>query len=369
MSLGLYIHVPFCEKKCNYCSFYSVAKNDESMDRYVADMKKALSYWSVNFHNRSVDTVYFGGGTPSVLGTKRLLDILSSVTKNFNVSNNSEISLEINPFSQGELSFYELEKSGINRVSMGMQSIITEELKALGRLHTHDDVLKTINSLNDAGIDNFSLDVMQGIPFQTFDSLRKTLEFCVNSGATHISTYMLKIEKDTPFYANKNKLVFPDEDTTADYYELTAEYLKSAGLRHYEISNFCKDDKISRHNMKYWELEDYLGLGPSAHSLIDNKRFYYPSDFDAFSRGETIFESEGKTPEEYIMLSLRTDKGLNFKKYNELFNTPLPHTVICEAEKLKKLNLLSISDESIVLSEKGYLLSNSIIAQLLSKGI
>ncbi len=369
MSIGLYIHIPFCESKCNYCSFYSIKKNEEAINIYVQNTEKAINEWSQRLQDTQVDTLYFGGGTPSVLGTKRLLRLLDAVSENFSIADYCEITAEINPFSQGELDFTKLKKSGFNRVSVGMQSVVPEELMILGRLHTSRDVLTTIDNLKRAGIDNFSLDVMQGIPLQTPESLSKTLRFCVDNGANHISTYMLKIEKGTPFYQNADNIIFPDDDTAADYYEQTTDYLKSAGYRHYEISNFCKNDKISHHNMKYWELKDYLGIGPSAHSLIDGVRFYYPSSVDSFYKGETVFESKGKTPEEYIMLSLRTDKGIRFEKYTELFNTPLPQSVILEAEKLKKLNLLNICDLGITLTEKGYLLSNSIITRLLSKGI
>lgn len=368
-SIGLYIHIPFCAKKCNYCNFYSIPAGVSMYDEYVDILQRSIAEWAGRLTDRCVDTVYFGGGTPSQLGTKRLLRILNSVTQSFSLAENSEITAEINPFSQDELDFRELKKSGFNRFSIGMQSIIPEELRILGRLHKDEDVKKTIENLSNAGIDNFSLDVMQGIPLQTPESLRKTLEFCVNSGASHISTYMLKIEKGTPFYKNAENLVFPDDDTAADYYELTCEYLKSYSFRHYEISNFCKDDKISRHNMKYWELEDYLGIGPSAHSLIDGKRFYYPADLDSFSKGEILFESEGKTPEEFVMLSLRTDRGLSFQKFKELFNTSLPQHLLAEAEKLKKLDLLNMTEDCILLTEKGYLLSNIIIAKLISKGI
>ena len=368
-SIGLYLHIPFCVKKCNYCDFYSVKCSNELMDEYVKHLEKNIHLWAMKLHDRTVDTIYFGGGTPSVLGTSRILRILEYIRSSFNLAEDCEISIEVNPNSTDELDFFSLKKGGINRVSMGLQSADDNELKLLGRMHTAADAENSINALHKSGIDNFSLDVMLGIPLQTYDSLGRTLDFCIDSGATHISTYMLKIEENTPFYHNKEQLVFADDDLQADLYEFTTKKLKSNGFRHYEISNFCRTHMISRHNMKYWMLDDYLGIGPSAHSMIDNKRFYYDRSFDEFYNNHIVFESEGGTPEEYLMLSLRTDYGFNYEKYKELFKTELPQCVIDEVRNLEKLGLINISDKGFALSEKGFLLSNSVIYRLLSKGI
>ncbi|MDO5123483.1 MAG: coproporphyrinogen III oxidase family protein, partial [Eubacteriales bacterium] len=206
-------------------------------------------------------------------------------------------------------------------------------------------------------------------PLQTEESLINTLEFALSTDACHISTYMLKIEENTPFYYNKEGYVFPDEDNQANFYEITSKILCNKGFRHYEISNFCKDDKISRHNMKYWELNDYLGIGPSAHSLIGNKRFFYSDSFSSFENNITTFESVGKTAEEYLMLSLRTDIGFRFAKYKKLFGTSASADLIAEAKVLEKLGFVTVTDESIKLTERGYLLSNAVIGKLLNKGI
>lgn len=368
-NIGLYIHIPFCVKKCNYCDFFSVNCNDTMMDEYVEHLVSNLKRWFVKLTDRKVDTIYFGGGTPSALGTERILRILDIIHKRFNISDGCEISIEVNPNSTDKLDFSSLKNYGVNRVSMGLQSADDNELRLLGRMHTTADAVNTINDFYKSGIANFSLDVMLGIPLQTFDSLDNTLDFCIDSGATHISTYMLKIEENTPFYYNKEQLVFADDDLQADLYEFTVKKLKNVGFRHYEISNFCRDDLISRHNMKYWILDDYLGLGPSAHSLLEGKRFYYPRNFKDFYDNKTIFESDGGTCDEYLMLSLRTDTGFDYGKYKELFNTELPASVIAEVRNLEKLGLINLSNKGFALSEKGFLLSNSIISRLLSKGI
>lgn len=368
-NMGLYIHIPFCIKKCNYCDFYSLSANENMYDEYVSDLLDNIKYWSNKLKNRTIDSVYFGGGTPSVLGTERLLRILSAVSEGFNLSHDTEITIEINPASNIKLDFNLLRKYSVNRISMGLQSSSDEELKLLGRAHTLADAEITINKIKSAGFDNFSLDVMLGIPLQTIESLKNTLDFCIKSNAKHISTYMLKIEKNTAFYYNRDNLHFADDDLQADMYEFTSNYLIKNGFRHYEISNFCKSNLTSRHNTKYWLLDDYLGLGPSAHSMIDGNRFYYPRDIKDFSIDNIVFESKGKTPDEYIMLSLRTDYGLSFTKYKELFDCQVSPEFMREAQNLEKLRMLNMDGDKIVLTEKGYLVSNAVISRLLSTGI
>lgn len=365
--LGLYIHVPFCIRKCNYCDFYSVKATDENILHYIESVENLIKKWSFELYDYTVDTIYFGGGTPSILETKGLLRITESILGNFKIAENPEITAEVNPITTENIDFRNLHDIGFNRISVGMQSSDDKELAALGRLHGINEVDSTINSIVKGGITNFSLDVMLGIPLQTSDSLNNTLEYCINSGASHISTYMLKIEKGTPFYNMKNDIVFSDDDIQADFFEQTAHKLKFNGFRHYEISNFCRNDRISRHNMKYWELDDYLGIGPSAHSMIKDKRFYYPKDLNSFGCADVVYESDAKSKEEFIMLSLRTDSGLSFEKFKVLFGESISESLLREADLLSKHNLLDIDENRIALTERGFLLSNTIITRLLSK--
>ncbi|MBE6737124.1 MAG: radical SAM family heme chaperone HemW [Ruminococcaceae bacterium] len=366
--LGLYIHIPFCVRKCNYCDFYSVEINHESIDKYISNTLNALEYWKNKIDNNIiVDTIYFGGGTPSVLSDSQILILLEGIYNNFKIANNPEITIEVNPKSVTKLNLKSLKHNGINRISMGLQSSIDEELIILGRLHTKYDAQKAIDYINKSGIFNYSLDVMTGIPLQTIESLNKTIDFCINNKAPHISTYMLKIEKNTPFYENKDKYPFASEDTQADYYEFISKKLSDNGYRHYEISNFCKNDLISRHNTKYWLLEDYLGIGPSAHSMINGKRFYYPRSLKEFTPDNIIFESEGKTAYEYIMLSLRTDFGFKydnyFKEHNKIPSKRFMNTI----KILSEAGFIICNQDGFKLTDKGFLLSNSIISILLDE--
>ena len=363
-SLGVYLHIPFCDGKCNYCDFYSFKPKDNELDSYTDIMIKQVKAWSQKINNRVVDSVYFGGGTPSLLGTERLIRILSTILNSFKIAADCEITLEANPSSGSNLNFIELKNSGFNRVSLGMQSVIDKELKLLGRRHSKEDVINTIKKIKDSGIDNISLDVMLGIPEQTIDSLTKTLDFCISQNIKHISTYMLSIEPDTVFGRNRERYTFADDDLQAELYLKTTEHLKDNGFEHYEISNFCISNHRSRHNMRYWQLKEYLGLGPSAHSLINNKRFYYPESIDAFEINQIIADGEGRTAEEYIMLMLRTCDGINVSEYNDMFGE-IPLKTFTKAKFYKNLGYIEISDNSIKLTEKGFLLSNTIIADLI----
>ena len=364
-SLGLYIHVPFCDGKCNYCDFYSFKAAENEINNYTNVLIEQIRSWGLKLNNSLVDTIYFGGGTPSLLGTERLSIIMDAIRKCFKIAQECEITLEANPTSATNLNFSELKLKGFNRVSLGMQSAIDNELKLLGRRHIREDVINSIENIKASGIDNISLDVMLGIPEQTEKSLIETLDFCISMDIEHISTYMLTIEPDTVFGKFSHKYNFADDDTQAKLYTLTSEHLKNHGFEHYEISNFCKNRKISNHNMRYWELKEYLGLGPSAHSLIDGKRFYYPKSIEDFKDNRIIEDGTGKTPEEYIMLMLRTNKGVNASEYENLFNLKLTNNFYRKAQIYEKLGYIKIDDNSIRLTEKGFLLSNAIIAELI----
>lgn len=364
-TLGLYIHIPFCENKCNYCDFYSFKANDKAKDDYVNILNDNIYFWSSELKDKTVDTIYFGGGTPSVLGTQRLVQTLNTLLKSFKIAPYCEITLEANPTSADKINFSELKSAGFNRVSLGMQSSVDEELLLLGRLHKREDVISSINEIRKSGIENISLDVMLGIPEQTPESLIKTLDFCISLDVPHISTYLLSIEPDTVFGKESYKYNFADEDMQAEFYKITSEHLKRHGYSHYEISNFCKNDQYSRHNMRYWQLKDYLGLGPSAHSLINGKRFYYPKSIEDFKNNNIIDDGVGGTEEEYIMLMLRTRQGININEYKSIFGKS-PNARFFNKLKLYEINgYIETDDSSIRLTEKGFLLSNTVIADLI----
>ncbi|MEE1062001.1 MAG: radical SAM family heme chaperone HemW [Ruminococcus sp.] len=363
-SIGLYIHIPFCKNKCPYCDFYSVKITETLLDEYVAELTDKIKYWSEKC-DKALKTVYFGGGTPSVLGAERLCEILNEIKKNFEVEESAEITVEVNPDSGKTIDFSLLKENGFNRISVGMQTAVDRELKELGRIHSADEARLTVERAKKAGIGNISLDLMMGIPFQTKDSLKESIEFCKNCGVTHISSYILKIEENTRFAKIKDTLSLADEDEQADLYLYAVELLESSGFMQYEISNFAIKGFESRHNTSYWKCEEYIGIGPSAHSFFEGKRFYYGRSFDDFYENKIIYDCDGGDEAEYIMLSLRLKSGLNFDEFKYRFQKDIPSYILKKAEKYIKLGFMTKTDNSICFTPEGYLVSNSIIAELL----
>ncbi|MBQ2848521.1 MAG: radical SAM family heme chaperone HemW [Clostridia bacterium] len=359
--IGLYIHIPFCNGKCPYCDFYSVTPQDETVKSYVLAICKKLDKT-----DRIYDTVYFGGGTPSLIGSDNIAKIMSHIIR----TPDCEATLECNPSDTGAINsvfdFDIVAKSGINRISMGLQSAVDVERQALGRRGGCDDVERAIKRVKRAGIDNISLDLMLGIPNQTEESLKKSIDFCKSSGAKHVSAYILKIEENTPFYRIKDKLSLPDEDETCDLYLYAVSELEKSGFYQYEISNFSQKGFESRHNLKYWHCEEYLGIGASAHSFTDGKRFYYERSIDGFIREKPpVDDGFGGDEEEYIMLALRLSEGLIFGEFEKRFNKPLSENIILKAKELEKHKLIKVTDKSISLTSEGFLVSNSVIYELI----
>ncbi len=358
--IGLYLHIPFCNGKCPYCDFYSVTPKENVINDYVGALCKKIDEAGGVY-----DTVYFGGGTPSLIGSDNIAKIMSHINR----TPDCEVTLECNPSDTGAVnSAFDFEvaaKSGINRISMGLQSADNAERKALGRRGGCDDVERAIKRVKAAGIDNISLDLMLGVPNQTVESLKKSIDFCKNSGAKHVSAYMLKIEENTPFYRIKNTLILPDEDETSDLYLLAVDELKKVGFEQYEISNFSVKGFESRHNLKYWRCEEYLGIGAAAHSFKNGKRFYYERSIDGFIAGNpTIDDGYGGDDEEFIMLALRLSEGLIFENYKKIFKKAVSENLIKKAKELEKHGLVKVTDYNISLTVNGFLLSNAVICAL-----
>ena len=361
--IGLYLHIPFCDGKCAYCNFFSRRADNDCLTEYTERLIACIADWGRKI-DRTVDTVYFGGGTPSLLGHDRLIAVLESVYRSFAVSDHAEITVEVNPSSTDELDFAALRQAGFNRLSIGLQSANDNELMILGRRHSVDDARRTVHRAQTAGFDNISLDVMLAIPEQTISSLDKTLEFCASCHVQHISAYILKIEEGTRFYQLKDKLPLFTDDEQASFYEHTVEKLFALGYPQYEISNFAQKGCESRHNLHYWHDNEYLGLGPSAHSFLDGKRFYYDSDFQSFYNGQIFDESDGGDSDEYIMLALRLTEGLRFSEYERRFHQPVSDHLIKAARNLQSQGLCKVSDTAVSLTVKGFLVSNAVIAYL-----
>lgn len=360
-TVGLYIHIPFCDSKCPYCDFYSMRCDDGEKERYVTALCDEIVRQARQFDCKA-DTLYIGGGTPSCIGFERVCKILDCVKSNFSLSDDAEITVECNPHSVSPEFFKKIAQSGVNRVSLGLQSANDGERKKLGRLSGKREVENAVLFARNAGIENISLDVMLGIPDSTPESLESTLEFCAAQNVTHISGYILKIEENTPFYKMRSSLSLPDEDAVADMYLLMCSYLKKHGYAQYEISNFSKSGYESRHNLKYWNCEEYIGIGSSAHSFVDGRRYYCEKRTDGFYY---VPDGTGGDFNEYAMLRLRLKKGLTEAQTRERYSFSIPEKMRREAEFLQKNGLVISDAEGIRLTENGFLLSNGVISRLI----
>lgn len=362
--IGLYIHIPFCKSKCPYCDFYSNRATDSDYEKYTEILIQKIIMWSKKI-SKNIATVYVGGGTPSVIGTDRLCRITDCIMQNFNVMENAEITVEINPESGKKLDFSKMHTHGINRISVGLQSADTSELKALGRIHTAEDAKMTVALAKKSGITNISLDLMLGIPHQTLESVKKSVLFCNECGVKHISAYILKVEPGTGFDKIKSKLVLPGEDMQSKIYLNTVKTLDLLGYKQYEISNFAKAGFESKHNLNYWDCGEYLGIGPAAHSFIDGKRFYYGRNMDDFANDKTIFDCNGGDAEEFIILSLRTTSGLDLNEYKKRFNKEISQSFLQKINEFTKFGFVIVKDNKISLTPSGFLVSNTIISDLI----
>ena len=374
-SLGIYIHVPFCRSKCQYCDFYSLAnKDDRLMDGYLDATCAHIKEAGALAPGYKVDTVYFGGGTPSFFGADGIAMILTCIRRNFDVDINAEISMECNPDSVSDKFLGRMRAEGFNRMSLGIQSDDDDTLKKLGRPHTYAQAAAAFHRIRKAGFKNISVDLMYGLPGQTLRAWQDTLEHVLTLNPEHISCYGLKIEEGTPFWQYQDVLNLPSDDTQADMYLAAVEILKSHGFRQYEISNFARKGLYSRHNMKYWTGGEYLGFGPSASSDFAGKRFTLCRDVQGYiqgiRKGGEIIDEVQEIPMreragEYVMLRLRTVNGVDPEEYERMFLLPFAPL----EEVLEKHRSLGYTNRAEGgrwnLTPKGFLISNSIISDLL----
>ncbi|MDE7262732.1 MAG: radical SAM family heme chaperone HemW [Oscillospiraceae bacterium] len=372
--LGLYIHIPFCRSKCIYCDFYSLPGAEEQMDRYVSALCRQLAETAQRTKTHEVDTVYFGGGTPSWLGEKRLRRIMKAVDKNYRVAKNAEITLEANPDSAGDWkALRALRRAGFNRISLGVQSADDGQLKTLGRPHTFAQAAAAAAAARRAKIGNVSLDLIYGLPGQTMESWQETVEKAAALEPEHLSCYGLKVEEGTPLWDMQDGMDLPDDDLQADMYLWTVERLARLGYEQYEISNFARPGRESRHNLKYWTLEEYAGFGPGAHSDLGGVRYAYVRDLRAYCEGVEnegdILSENDRIPDrdrdiEYIMLGLRLARGISRPEFEYRFR--LPFGPVQEVlEKFSASGHAVLRDGRWRLTPEGFLLSNQIIGQCL----
>ena len=374
-TLGLYIHIPFCKSKCIYCDFYSLPSAEDQMDRYVAALCHHLVETAPQAASYTVDTVYFGGGTPSYLGVKRLRKLMKTILKHYHVARDAEVTLEANPDSLGDWrAVRALGRAGFNRLSLGVQSADDEELKAIGRIHTFAQVQQAVAAARKGKIKNLSLDLIYGLPGQTLEGWKKTLAAAAALEPEHLSCYGLKVEEGTPLWQRQEELELPDDDLQADMYLWTVEELERRGYEQYEISNFARPGFLSRHNMKYWTLEEYAGFGPGAHSDFGGVRYAFVRDLSAYcagveSGGEILSESEAiddrERDREYLMLGLRTAVGISRKVFENRCRMSFA-PVEGVLERLESAGYTKRQgDDGWRLTPEGFLVSNQIIGQVL----
>ena len=373
--LGIYIHVPFCRSKCQYCDFYSLStKDDKLMDGYLDAICAHIKEAGALAPAYKVDTVYFGGGTPSFFGAEGMATILTYIRRSFDVDNNAEITFEANPDSVTDKLLKRLRAEGFNRVSLGIQTDDDEVLRKLGRPHTFANAVTAYHRIRKAGFRNVSVDLMYGLPGQTVRSWRETLEHVLTLNPEHISCYGLKVEEGTPLYEYRDYAKLPDDDAQADMYLAAIEMLKAYGYRQYEISNFARKGLYSKHNMKYWTGGEYLGFGPSASSDFAGKRFTLCRSVQEYISGiknqDQIIDEVQEIPlreraGEYLMLRLRTFNGINAEDYERNFLLPFaPLEDILEKNRDFGYAVRT-EDGRWHLTPKGFLLSNTIISDLL----
>lgn len=360
--LGIYIHVPFCGKKCDYCDFYSVSFNKNYAEEYVNAVLRNIRHYSDNFC--TIDTIYFGGGTPSLLTPHQISCIISEIGKCFVLDSNAEITLETNPNTVSEQKLRELRNAGVNRISFGVQSMNNDELKLLGRSHSEERAEKAVTDANNAGFKNISCDLMISLPYQTEEKLEYSIKRFAELPIQHVSAYILKIEENTPFFSNGVDKICPDEDESAELYMKTVELLENVGFMQYEVSNFAKKGFESRHNSRYWKCLDYIGIGPSAHSCYKGKRFAVARDLDSFLKNnvqQTVVTDDAPCGfEERAMLALRLKEGLNLTEtgtHRTSIEKKIPHLV--------KAGYAEFDGHFVSLTPKGFLMSNSVIEYLI----
>lgn len=365
------MHIPFCGSKCHYCDFCSFPNQSEAtMQAYVAAMWAQMETYAPMAAGYEVDTVYFGGGTPTALPSELLCGLLDRVKQLFCTSAQAEITAECNPATADAAYFAAMRQAGFNRLSIGAQSMHDRELGLLGRRHTVADLVATVQLARQAGFENISADLMYGIPEQTRQSLAESVAALCELGVEHISAYGLKIEEGTPFYKMRDTLDLPDDDEVAAMYEDTVALLASYGLARYEISNFARPGYESRHNLKYWECDEYLGFGVAAYSCFGGRRFGISRDFSAYlDTREVREEDEVISPAgqmtEYVMLGLRLEKGIDKAAFVRRFGLDFDAVY---AERLRpyiKGSFLEDTAESCRFTTGGFLVSNAILADVL----
>jgi len=377
-SLGLYLHIPFCQSKCAYCDFYSLpSQSPETMERYVNALIAHMQSYRKGTKDYFVDSVFIGGGTPTALPPELLLRLIRALKRNFSITRGAEFTVEANPATVTASSLARLRRHGVNRLSMGLQSANNNELAALSRIHTRQDFELSFRAARRARIENINVDLMFGIPYQNMRSFMKTLRWLVHLGPDHISLYDLILEPGTRLYAQRGSLPFPSEDEEADMYLTAVEFLAQNGYAQYEISNFARPGAMCRHNLKYWNCEEYLGLGPAAHSFFRGNRFSFVRDAETYMQGVEVPSSKVRITDqndavspkerlgEYIMLRFRLAAGLDSRDFARRFGVSFEGRYGKKMTPYIEHGYATLKDGVYALTPRGMFVSNYILSDLL----
>ena len=383
--LGLYIHIPFCHTKCTYCDFNTYSGLENLIDDFSESIYKEINFWGIREFYK-VDTIFIGGGTPSYVDTEIIKNILNKISDNFLLSKKPEITLEINPEDVSEKKALEWKEIGINRCSLGVQSLVNSELKILNRRHDSEKAIEAINILSKI-FNNISVDLIYGLPLQTKDSYIETLKKIISQNINHISCYSLQVEKGTVLdqQVNTNKINVANDDLSAEMYKMTQKILLENDFENYEISNWSKENKLSEHNLKYWTMKPYIGIGPGSHSYIDNKRFSIiksPKKYVDFFKKPLknissirekilylrennfldVYEKQLRENEilEFLMLNLRLRDGININNFKKRFDLDFEDLYLSKLDYFIKENIIFKKEDSYILSEKGKLFANEV---------
>ena len=372
--LSIYIHVPFCVRKCEYCDFYSLCDLSLRAD-YVEALIMQIKDFRSEAKNKLVDTIYFGGGTPSLLSGEEIVRILKTVRSVFRVSDDAEITMEANPGTLDPEKLSAYHAAGVNRLSLGLQSADPGELKRLGRIHTKEEFENSFLLARLEGFQNINVEIMYAIPNQTEQTLSATLDYVIALDPDHISFYGLKIEPGTPFGRDENiEATLPVEDTQADMYLNSVQKLEEAGFLQYEISNFSKPGFECHHNVKNWKCQDYIGFGPAAHSLFEGVRYSYKKEIRSFiadplQRGNLIDDYDEQTPEDiakqFVMLGFRLRLGIDVEEYAERFNDDFEARYLDKMTPFIESQYILPTKTGYRLSRQGLLVSNYILSELI----
>ena len=374
--LGLYIHIPFCVSKCKYCDFNSYKLDLDEKKKYLKSLEKEMSFYKDEIEGKEIDTIFIGGGTPSILRGDEIKILFDNIKANFKIKKNAEITMECNP---GTLTLDKLKimkDCGVNRLSIGLQAVQNHHLKYIGRIHTFEEFEKNYYQAREIGFENINIDLMYALPNQSEEDWKESLEKIVKLNPTHISAYSLILEENTELFDmyNRNEFKLLDEDTDIVMYEYTINYLKSNGYNQYEISNYSKEGYECKHNILYWKCENYVGIGASSSGFLNGTRYNNISSLPGYEKmileGKKPIEWEEKLGikdeiEESIFLGLRMNEGIKFNDFKDKYDFNFREKYKNEIDKLEKLNLIDINELGMRLTQKGREISNSVFVEFM----